>query len=48
MIVAAESTRNMIGADSAASAASIAAIEQTGREALARLREILGLLRAEH
>ncbi len=48
MIVAAESTENAIGADSAASAASIAAIEQTGREALARLREILGLLRAEH
>ena len=48
MIVAAESTRYMIGADSAASAAPIAAIEQTGREALARLREILGLLRAEH
>lgn len=48
MIVAAESTRNVTGADSAASAASIAAIEQTGREALARLREILGLLRAEH
>lgn len=48
MIVAAESTRNMIGADSAASAAPIAAIEQAGREALARLREILGLLRAEH
>ena len=48
MIVAAESTRNMIGAVPAASAAPIAAIEQTGREALARLREILGLLRAEH
>jgi Histidine kinase len=48
MTVAAESTQNVISADSAASAASIAAIEQTGREALARLREILGLLRAEH
>jgi signal transduction histidine kinase len=48
MIVAAESTENVIGVDPAASAASIAAIEQTGREALARLREILGLLRAEH
>jgi len=48
MIVAAESTENVTGVDPAASAASIAAIEQTGREALARLREILGLLRAEH
>ena len=38
MIVAAESTENVIGVDPAASAASIAAIEQTGREALARLR----------
>jgi nitrate/nitrite-specific signal transduction histidine kinase len=46
--VAAESTRNEIDVDSTASAASIAAIEQTGREALARLREILGVLRAEH
>jgi hypothetical protein len=48
MIVAAESTENVIGVDPAASAASIAGVEQTGREALARLREILGLLRAEH
>jgi signal transduction histidine kinase len=48
MIAAAECTRKVIGMDSAASAASVAAIEQTGREALARLREILGLLRAEH
>ncbi len=48
MVGAAESTRSIIGADSAACAASIAAIERAGREALARLREILGLLRTEH
>jgi signal transduction histidine kinase len=48
MIMAAESVRNVIGVDAVASAASIGAIEQTGRGALTRLREILGLLRTEH
>jgi signal transduction histidine kinase len=38
----------VIGVDFAASVASITTIEQTGRHTLARLREILGLLRAEH
>jgi signal transduction histidine kinase len=48
MIVAAESVRTVIDADADASTVPIGAIEQTGRQALAELREVLGLLRADH
>ena len=48
IIVAAESIRTVLHADVAASAVPISAIEQTGRQALAELREVLGLLRADH
>jgi hypothetical protein len=48
MLAAAESVRAAIEADAAAATAAISGIEQAGREALAALREILGLLRADH
>ena len=49
MIETAESVRDQVG-DAAASGgtASIAEVERAGRQGLARLREILGLLRAEY
>jgi signal transduction histidine kinase len=48
MVAAAESVRGAIDADAVAATAAIGGIEQAGREALAALREILGLLRAGH
>jgi signal transduction histidine kinase len=47
MVVAADSLGDLIS-DAPAAAASIRDIEQSGRRALGRLREILGLLRSEH
>ena len=47
MIVAAESVRDLVGADTSA-AASISEIERTGRHSLTKLREILGVLRSEY
>jgi len=49
MIETAESVRYQLGrAAASAGSASIAEVERAGREGLARLREILGLLRAEY
>jgi signal transduction histidine kinase len=48
MIVLAEATDAMACADPEAAIASIARIEGSGRAALAQMRQILGLLRAEH
>jgi hypothetical protein len=49
MIEIAESVRDQLGvAAASAGTASIAEVERAGRQALARLREILGLLRAEY
>jgi signal transduction histidine kinase len=49
MIETAESIRDQLGgAAASAGTASIAEVEGAGRQALARLREILGLLRAEY
>jgi signal transduction histidine kinase len=49
MIETAESVRDQLGgAAASAGAASIAEVERAGRQGLARLREILGLLRAEY
>jgi signal transduction histidine kinase len=49
MIETAESVRDQLGSAAAeASAASIAAVERAGRQGLAQLREILGLLRSEY
>jgi signal transduction histidine kinase len=49
MIETAESVRDQLGgAAASAGTASIAEVERAGRQALARLREILGLLRAEY
>ena len=51
MIVAAGSVRDQISGDPAATdgaASAIGEIEQAGRQGLARLREIVGLLRSEH
>jgi signal transduction histidine kinase len=49
MIETAESVMDQLGdAAASAGAASIAEIERAGRQGLARLREILGLLRAEY
>jgi signal transduction histidine kinase len=49
MIETAESVRDQLGSAAAsAGTASIAEVEQAGRQGLARLREILGLLRAEY
>jgi signal transduction histidine kinase len=49
MIETAESVRDQLGGGAAsAGTASIAEIERAGRQGLARLREILGLLRAEY
>ena len=48
MIVLAEATDAMVCADPEASIESIARIEAAGREALGQMRQILGLLRAEH
>jgi signal transduction histidine kinase len=44
----AQSARQAIESDPAGAVASISRIERTGRDALARLREILGLLRADY
>jgi signal transduction histidine kinase len=46
MIMAAESIKGQIGGDGVVAA--IGEIERTGRQGLARLREILGLLRSEY
>jgi signal transduction histidine kinase len=49
MIEIAESVRDQLGGTAAsAGTASIAEVERAGRQGLARLREILGLLRAEY
>ena len=48
MVAAAGTARDLIGTDSAAAAALAGQIERDGRQALARLREILGLLRSEY
>jgi len=49
MIETAESVRDQLGSAAAsAGTESIAEVERAGRQGLARLREILGLLRAEH
>ena len=49
MIETAESVKEQLGGAAAgAGAASIAEVERAGRQALARLREILGLLRSEY
>ena len=49
MIATAESVRDQLGgAAASAGTASIAEVERAGRQGLARLREILGLLRAEY
>ena len=49
MIETAESVRDQLGSAAAsAGTASIAEVERAGRQGLARLREILGLLRAEY
>ncbi len=49
MIATAESIRDQLGgAAASAGTASIAEVERAGRQGLARLREILGLLRAEY
>jgi signal transduction histidine kinase len=48
MIEAAESVRDQLGSAARADTESIAEVERSGRQGLARLREILGLLRAEH
>jgi hypothetical protein len=49
MIETAESVRAQLGGAAAnAGSASIAEVERAGRQGLARLREILGLLRAEY
>jgi signal transduction histidine kinase len=48
MIVLAEATYGMAGADPEAAISSIARIEAAGRAALGQMRQILGLLRAEH
>jgi len=49
MIETAESVRDELGgAAASAGSASIAEVERAGRQGLARLREILGLLRAEY
>ena len=48
MVAAAGAARDLIGTDAAAAAAFAGQIERDGRQALARLREILGLLRSEY
>ena len=48
MIETAESVRDQLGAAASAGTESIAEVERAGRQGLARLREILGLLRAEY
>jgi signal transduction histidine kinase len=48
MIETAESARDQLGAAASVGTASIAEVERAGRQGLARLREILGLLRAEY
>jgi hypothetical protein len=48
MIVLAEATGAMASADPEAAISSIARIEASGRAALGQMRQILGLLRAEH
>ena len=48
MIVQAAAARCAIGDDPAAATDAITAIEQAGRAALARMRDILGVLRARH
>ena len=48
MIETAQSVRDQLGSAASAGAASIAEIERAGRQGLAQLREILGLLRAEY
>jgi signal transduction histidine kinase len=48
MIVLAEATYGMAGSDPEAAISSIARIEAAGRAALGQMRQILGLLRAEH
>jgi hypothetical protein len=49
MIETAESVMDQLGGAAASTrAASIAEVERAGRQGLARLREILGLLRAEY
>ena len=48
MVAAAGTARDLIGTDAAAAAALAGQIERDGRQALARLREILGLLRSEY
>jgi len=48
MIVLAEATYAVVGADPEAAISSIARIEAAGRAALGQMRQILGLLRAEH
>ena len=48
MVAAAGAARDLIGTDAAAAAALAGQIERDGRQALARLREILGLLRSEY
>jgi signal transduction histidine kinase len=47
MVVEAESARSMLAEDPAAAIAAIRAVEETGREALAQLRGILGVLRSD-
>ena len=48
MIETAQSVRDQLGGAADAGTTSIAEIERAGRQGLARLREILGLLRAEY
>ena len=48
MVVQSELSEELLGSDDEAAVAAIAAVEQTGRDALAQLRVMLGVLRNAH